>query len=120
VIPLLPLLLLAAAETPFDPGVDRFADADACRARLGRLAAEARTQDYDAVEGPYEIAAGDTRIHMVRAEGNGHRIAEHRCLAATLGSRSWRHSMAADDEAFTVESVARTAPWLEKGGPEQQ
>ena len=111
------LLLLAAAadETPFEAGAERFADAAACKAHLGVLAARARSGGgYEAIEGPYEIAAGDVRIHMVRVEGNGHRIAEHRCLAEKLSARSWSHSMEAEEEAFTVESVARSAPWLKK------
>src|SRR3546814_20907311 len=54
---------------------------------------EARGQDYVAVEGPYAIAEGDVRIHMVRAEGSGHRIREHRCLGAELGARDWPHGM---------------------------
>ena len=112
------LLLAAAEETPFVAGAERFADAAACTAHLGTLAADARGGGYEAVEGPYEIAAGDVRIHMVRVEGNGHRIAEHRCLADKLSARSWSHSMEAEEEAFTVESVARNAPWLKKGGSE--
>ena len=112
------LVLAAAEETPFEAGAERFADAAACKAHLGGLAADARGGGYEAVEGPYEIAAGDVRIHMVRVEGNGHRIAEHRCLADKLSARSWSHSMEAEEEAFTVESVARSAPWLKKGGSE--
>ena len=109
------LLLFAAAtagDLPFEPSGERFADAAACKARLAELSDEARRQDYDAVEGPYAIAAGDVRIHTVRAEGRGHRIAEHRCLAAELGARSWSHSLEPEEVEFTVESVARTAEWL--------
>jgi hypothetical protein len=113
----LALLALAAAdETPFEPSADLFADAAACTARLASLAADARGGGYDAVEGPYALAAGDVRIHMVRAEGAGHRIAEHRCLAEKLSARSWTHAMAQDEPEFTVESAARAAPWLKKGG----
>lgn len=115
------LLLLAAAapdETPFEDSASSFADAAACKAHLIGVATDARAGDYDAVEGPYEIAAGDVRIHMVRAEGPGHRIAEHRCLAEKLSGRSWNHRMEPEEEPFTVESVARTAPWLKKGGRE--
>jgi hypothetical protein len=110
-----PLLLIAAAsagDLPFEPSAEHFADAAACRARLAELSDEARRQNYDAVEGPYAIAAGDVRIHTVRAEGRGHRIAEHRCLIAVLGERSWTHSLEAEQAEFTVESVARTAEWL--------
>lgn len=120
---LLPLLALAAAETvPFEPSAERFADAVACRVHLEELVGEARRQDYVAVEGPYAIAAGDVRIHMVRAEGNGHRIQEHRCLGAQLSVRDWRHGMgtADADEPFTIESVARKAEWLKKGSGEEQ
>ena len=80
-IPLLLLLAAAAEETPFTPSTESFADAAACKARLAVLVAQARSGSFDAAEGPYEVAAGDTRIHTVRGEGNGHRIAEHRCLA---------------------------------------
>ena len=114
----LPLLLLTAAaeEVPFDPSTETFADAAACRARLGALAAEARGGRFDAVEGPYEVTSGDTRIHTVRAEGSGHRIAEHRCLAEKLSNRSWTHQMEDAEPEWTVESAARNAPWLKKHG----
>ena len=113
-----PLLLLTAAseETPFDPSTESFPDAAACKARLAGLASEARTAGVDAVEGPYEVTAGDIRIHTVRAEGSGHRIAEHRCLAAKLSTRSWTHAMANAEPEWTVDSAARTAPWLKKDG----
>ncbi|MFL6843687.1 MAG: hypothetical protein ACJ8ER_02265 [Allosphingosinicella sp.] len=115
------LLLLAAAtaaspdgETPFEPAAQSFADAAQCKAFLAARAADARRQDYDAVEGPYSLAAGDVRIHTVRAEGKGHRIDEQRCLGAALSGRSWTHSLEAEETPFTVESVARSAPWLKK------
>ena len=116
---ILPLLLLTAAseeEAPFKASAEVFADAAACKARLTALAAEARGGGFDAIEGPYELAAGDTRIHTVRADGPGHRIAEHRCLAEKLSNRSWTHVMADAEPEWTVESAARTAPWLKKGG----
>jgi hypothetical protein len=114
------LLLVGAAtagldgETPFEAAQRSFADAAACKAFLAARATEARGQDYDAVEGPYELAAGDVRIHTVRADGNGHRIVEQRCLGTALSARSWRRSLEEDEEAFTVESAARSAPWLKK------
>ena len=112
----LPLLLLAAArEAPFEDSAERFADAAACTAHIAGLADAARADGYDAVEGPYEVAAGDVRVHMVRAEGAGHRIDEHRCLAEKLSGRSWTHAMEATEEPFTVESAARNAEWLKKG-----
>ena len=114
-IGLILLLAAAAEETPFEAGAERFADAAGCKAHLATMAADARGGGYDAVEGPYELAAGDVRIHLVRSEGKGHRIAEHRCLAEKLSGRSWSHSMEAEEEPFTVESVARSAPWLKKG-----
>jgi hypothetical protein len=117
------LMLLALAtgaasadETPFEPSGRSFADAAACKAWLKTAAGEARGQGYDAVEGPYELAPGDIRIHTVRAEGNGHRIAEQRCLEGQLSGRSWRHAMVAEEQEFTVDSVVRSAPWLQKGG----
>jgi hypothetical protein len=119
------LLLVGAAtadldgETPFEDARQSFADAAACKAFLATRVGEARGQDYDAVEGPYEIAAGDVRIHTVRAEGKGHRIDEQRCLGAALSGRSWRHSLEEEDDSFTVESVARSAAWLKKV-PSQQ
>jgi hypothetical protein len=120
-IALLPLLLLTAAadEVPFEPSAERFADTAACRARLVELAGTARTGRYDAVEGPYEITPGDVRIHMVRAERNGHAIAEHRCLGGALSARRWTHALEANEPEFTVESVARSAAWLKKGRAEQ-
>ncbi|HEX6376309.1 MAG TPA: hypothetical protein VFZ91_11385 [Allosphingosinicella sp.] len=124
---ILSLLLAGAAavgadgETPFRAAAQGFADAAACKAFLAARAGDARGQDFDAVEGPYEIAAGDVRIHTVRAEGKGHRIDEQRCFGAALSGRSWRHSLAeeGEEDEFTVESVARSAPWLKKG-PGQQ
>ncbi|HEY0111982.1 MAG TPA: hypothetical protein VGB59_02390 [Allosphingosinicella sp.] len=115
------LLLLAAAaaganeETPFEPSARIFADAAACKAFLAGEAATARRGSFDAVEGPYDLATGDVRIHTVRSEGVGHRIHEQRCLAEKLSGRSWSHAMAPDEPEFTVESVARTAEWLKKG-----
>jgi hypothetical protein len=106
-----------AAEAPFEPAVELFADAAACRLHLEGLVAAAK--DYDAVRGPYAISEGDIRIHMVRAEGSGHRIWEHRCLAEKLSARSWNHSMAPADEPFTLESAAARAEWLKKDGPKQ-
>ena len=122
------LLLLAGAaaadfEAPFEPAAQSFADAAQCKAFLAARAGEARGAGFDAVEGPYLLAAGDVRIHTVRAEGRGHRIEEQRCLGAALSRRSWHHSLEAEvaetEEApFTAESVARSAPWLKKGtGP---
>jgi hypothetical protein len=111
------LLLLAAtadAEAPFEASAERFADAAACKAHLAERAADARGGDFDAVEGPYELAADDVRIHTVHAEGTGHRIDEQRCLGRELSGRSWTHSLEAEEEEFTVESVARTAPWLKQ------
>ncbi len=115
---LLASLAFAAAgpeETPFEPSAASFADAAACASHLAGLAAGARRSGYDAVEGPYALAAGDVRIHMVRAEGGGHRIAKHRCVAEKLSARSWDHNMAAAEPDFTVESAAKAAPWLRKG-----
>jgi hypothetical protein len=117
----LPLLLLTAAsdETPFEASAETFADAAACKARLAALAAEARGGAHDAVEGPYQVASGDVRIHKVQAEGFGHRVAEHRCLSEKLSSRSWTHRMEAAAPEFTVESAAQTAAWLKKSPGEQ-
>ena len=118
------LLLLASAaggldgETPFEASKRSFADAAACKAFLATRAGEARGEGFDAVEGPYELAAGDVRIHTVRAEGRAHRIDEQRCFGAALSGRNWRHSLEdgeGEEEAFTAESAARSAPWLKKG-----
>ena len=123
---LLSALSLAAApaeadvgETPFSASSDLFADAAACRVRLQAEVKKAQAERYDAVRGPYEIGEGDVRVHMVRAEGAGHRIWEHRCVGKELSSRSWDHSMEGSEEAFTVESAARTAEWLKKDAPKQ-
>jgi hypothetical protein len=122
-LPLAALLALAvpasAQEVPFEPSLAVFADSAECEARLSELASRARGGGYEAVEGPYEVAAGDVRIHMVAVEGRGHRISEHRCSGAELAGRSWRHSMEEDAPEFTVESVVRSAIWLKKGGSKQ-
>jgi hypothetical protein len=125
---LLPLLLAAAAEPraepddlpEFRPAAERFADAAGCRTHLVSLVRGARGQGFDAAEGPYDFEPGDVRAHAVRFEGSGHRIFEYRCLAERLGSRNWTRSMGPPEEEFTVESVARRAPWLKNGGREQQ
>ena len=120
---LLPLTLVAAPalaeEAPFEPSGRVFADAAACKAHLGALVAEARRGSPAAVEGPYEIAAGDIRAHMVLVAGSGHRITEHRCLGDKLSARSWRHSIdPSEDEApETIDSMA--AKWLKKSGPQK-
>ena len=117
----LPLLVLAAAaavaaEPPeFEDPTERFADADTCLGHLRHIVAEAHAGDFDAAEGPYEVAPADVRAHTVRAEGLGHRISEHRCADAALSSRSWVERM--DDRAdgaFSIESLAH-AEWLEQG-----
>ena len=114
---LLPLLFLAAAEeeTPFTQ-LASFATEAACDVRLREMAAEARAGSWVAVEGPYTIAAGDRRIHMVQAMAGGHSITERRCLGSELSTRSWEHSMggAASDEPDTIESMAADAEWLKK------
>ena len=81
-------------EVPFEP-VRSYAHAGACRARLVADVAEARGAAV-AVEGPYEIAPGDVRMHRVDVTERGHRITEERCLAAALSRRSWLHEMRAE------------------------
>lgn len=100
------------------PSAQSFTDAGACHSHLETLVAD--TSGYDAVRGPYAIADGDIRAHMVKAEGSGHRIWEHRCLAEKLSARSWHHSMAPAEEPFTIESVARSAEWLKQPAADQQ
>ena len=103
-------VLLAAAE----PGV-----AFDCRAELERVAAHARGQGYEAVEGPYEVTTGDLRVHAVVMEGNGHRIDEHRCEEGRVVSRSWHESLeAADEGPWDSESLERIAGEISRGGPE--
>ena len=112
-------LLLAQAGLPaFADAPAAFANAAACRERLVEMAQEARGRGYDAVAGPYDIAPGDVRIHTVAAEGSGHRITEHRCEGAWLSARSWTRSMEPEETPFTIESVARRAPWLQQHRPE--
>lgn len=108
-----------AEEAPWEPHAERFADAAACVTRLRELAVSMSREDFDVVRGPYDIAAGDTRFHTVKPEGNGHRIDEYRCLENRMSSRGWTHSMEDADEPFTVDSAARDAEWLKKDGPEQ-
>ena len=122
ILPLAALVLAAAGEVPFEPSSERFADAGACRAHLGSLVTIARRDKHEAVEGPYELAAGEVRVHIVDVAGSGHRITEHRCLAEQLSTRSWRHSMAGgeEEEPETVESMAAKAEWLKKEPAKQQ
>lgn len=119
------LLLLAGpttgtGETPFEPGADSFRTAAECKARLAAIADESRRGAYDAVEGPYDLGSGEVRIHTVAAEGKAHRIAEHRCLAEKLSSRSWTHRMEEDSPEFSIDSVARSAAWLKQGAAQKQ
>jgi|GEM_PF-2153313 len=111
------------AEPPdFRRSAARFDDAAGCRAHLARLVEEARASGADAAEGPYDFAYGDVRAHTVRASGAGHVIAEYRCTGADLAARIWTRSMAGAaqaEEEFTVESVARRAPWLKPAGRKQ-
>ena len=120
---LLPLIFLfsaapvsASEEVPFEPSTSVFADAPACKSHLVAEVAKARAAANVAVEGPYEIGAGDVRTHVVLVAGSGHRVTEHRCLAEKLSSRSWRHSMdgSEGEQSETIESMARKAEWLKK------
>jgi hypothetical protein len=93
--------LLAAAQA--SPAFD-------CRAELERVAAVARGEVYEAVEGPYEVGPGDLRVHAVVMEGNGHRIVEHRCEDGRVVSRSWTESMESDEDApWNSDSLERIA-----------
>lgn len=112
-------LLLLAGEAAWIERDERYADAKACVAGLTALAQGAAGEGYDAVKGPYPIADGDVRIHTVKAEGNGHRIHEYRCLAERMSARSWHHSMEEAEDDLTIEAMARNAEWLKKGAPEQ-
>jgi len=115
------LLALAAANAPEIPfqTVEVLPSSAACENKLVSLAREAEGQE--AVRGPYEIEDGDIRIHMVRADGDGHLIVEYRCRGDELSTRSWQHSMRRDtvEEPVTVESWSKGAPWLKKDAPEQ-
>jgi hypothetical protein len=118
---LVPLLfsaapLYAAEEVPFEPSARIFTDAAGCKAHLVAALADARRAAHVAVEGPYDMAAGDVRAHVVLVAGSGHRITEHRCLAEKLSSRTWRHSMdgAEAEEPETIETMAAKAEWLKK------
>ena len=51
----------------------------------------------------------DVQLEQLQAAGCG------KVFAEKLSGRSWSHSMAAEEPEFTVESVARSAPWLKKG-----
>ena len=110
----LALLLLAAPEARFEPVGTTFADDAACRTALTSLVKKASGKGYAVAKGPYVVARGDTRIHLIRAEAKAHAITEYRCVSGALSTRTWRHSMAKADEPFTIESVARNAEWLKK------
>ena len=110
----------ASREIPFEASSEHFADAKACRAHLDHTAFTADAADYEVVRGPYVLTEGDMRVHMVRAEGSGHRIWEHRCLDKQLSSRTWHHAMEAAQDEFTVESAARKAEWLKKDASKQE
>ena len=120
------ILILAAApalaaddEVKFEPSAEKFADSVTCRTYLQGKASDAKAANYDVVRGPYDLTEGDVRVHMVRAEGSGHRIWEYRCIDKILSARTWHHSMETAEEDFTVESAARKAEWLKKAAPKQ-
>ena len=114
-LPLLAFASAAAADPPDFRSAARFADSGACLGHLEQVVTLARGSDFDAVEGPYAIAAEDLRAHTVRAEGLGHRIAEYRCEGAQLSERSWVERLdRSTDGPFSIESLAR-AVWLEQG-----
>ena len=93
------------------------APADDCPAELGRLAGQARGEGAEAVEGPYEVAPGDVRIHAVHAEDGGHRIVEHRCEGGRVVSRSWtERGSGAEAAATPIESLLRGARWEQRRG----
>jgi hypothetical protein len=110
------ILLMAAAgaaEVPFEASDRAFADAAGCRAHLSAWVAGA---GGEAAVGPYEIAAGDVRAHVVKVSGAGHRITEQRCLVEKLSDRTWRHSMedGEGERPDTIDDLAAKAPWLKK------
>ena len=113
--------LLASPEVPFEPSLESFAGADACRAHLAAFVAGARARGDAAAEGPYQVALSEVRAHAVVVSGSGHRITEHRCLAEKLSSRTWRHSMenAEAEETETIDSMAAKAEWLKKAPGKQ-
>lgn len=117
---MLAFLLAQAALPAIAHDTSEFLDAASCRARLAEIARQARGGGYDAVEGPYDIAPGDVRIHTVAAEGSGHRITEHRCEGARLSGRSWTRSMEPEETPFTIESIAPTLPWVKQPTRQQQ
>ena len=106
-----------AEEAKFEPSSRRFETPAACRAHLSEMVSSA--SGYEIAEGPYDLAEGDARIHLLRVDGAGHHIWEHRCLGQNLSTRDWRHQMEEVEEAFTVESAARKAEWLKKAAPKQ-
>lgn len=116
----LPLIALAApvlaAEPPeFEASAERFDDSSGCLLHLRHIVASARSEGFDAAEGPYPVAPSDVRAHTVQADGLGHRISEYRCADGALSSRSWTERMDhRADGAFSIESLAR-AEWLEQG-----
>ena len=110
---MIPALLLATLAAPA-------ADFD-CHSELQRVAAEMRGQGYEAVEGPYAVSPGDLRVHGVFAEGDGHRIVEHRCARGRVVSRSWSESQAGSrEEELTMDSLERIARRLYQRRGEQQ
>jgi hypothetical protein len=109
---------LASEPPEFESSAEQFVDAGACVGRLEQIVADARGGDFDAAEGPYEVAAADMRAHTVRAESLGHRISEYRCAGAALASRSWVERMDhRADGAYSIESLA-SAQWLDQGSRE--
>lgn len=93
-------------ETPFVAVPRTFADAAACVAHLAAVVRTSAPPAYDAAVGPYVVAVGDSRAHRVKARDWGHEIEEFRCLAASLASRRWTHSMT-DVKPFTVEDIGK-------------
>ncbi|MGQ0559803.1 MAG: hypothetical protein ACT4OE_09495 [Sphingosinicella sp.] len=106
---MLTAVLLAASLTPL-----------ACRPELERIAADARGQPYDLVQGPYEVVPGDLRVHVVYSEDGVHRIVEHRCENGRVVSRSWTERGNGALDPSSIESILRRAKWLEQPGSQQK
>ena len=114
-LPLIALASAAAADLPpFANAAETYRDAAACRNHLEQVVDEARSGDFDAVEGPYALTAGDVRAHTVRSDGLGHRVSEYRCEGAQLSTRSWVERLDRRAEGpYSIESLAG-AHWLEQ------
>lgn len=90
----------------FETVGDPFRTAARCQAHLAKLVAFFPQAGFEIARGPYTLEPSDVRAHAVRADAEGHVVAEYRCLGADLQARSWRQRLPGEGvRPFTLEDI---------------